>query len=248
MTRKNWRVSARSGAREAPSTAVAEPLTALSGVRSSWLTMDRNSARWRSSSSSGARSCSVTTIDSTAPSAERIGVALTSVVTRRPSGTDSVISSARTVSALLICCAIGNSARGTSRPSPRRQVTTPSSSSSAFSGMRSGSTIRRASRLNDTSLPLPPSKTTTPTGQVSTRASRSALARRSAWCVRALAMAVAACDANSTRTSSSAPVNSGPPSFSPRKKLPTCTSRWRIGVHCIVFETISSVGKPSSRT
>ena len=60
-------------------------------------------------------------------------------------------------------------------------------------------------------------------------------------------MAVAACDANRTRTSSSALVNSGPPSFSPRKKLPTWTSRCRIGVHCIVFDTISSVEKPSSR-
>ena len=116
MTRKNWRISARSGARETPSTAVAEPLMALSGVRSSWLTMDRNSARWRSSSSSGARSCRVTTIDSTAPSAERIGVALTSVVTLRPSGTDSVISSARTVSALLICCAIGELGQGDLAP------------------------------------------------------------------------------------------------------------------------------------
>ena len=55
-------------AREAPSTAVAE----LSGVHSSWLIVDRNSARWRSSFSSGARSCRVTIIDSTAPSAERI--------------------------------------------------------------------------------------------------------------------------------------------------------------------------------
>ena len=134
----------------------------------------------------------VTTIDSTVPSAERIGVALTSVVTLRPSGTVSVISSARTVSGLLSCSAIGNSARVTSRPSPRRQVITSSSSSTAPPGIRRRSTIRRASRLNDTGLPLPPSKTTTPTGEVSTRASRSALARRSSRCVRALAMAVAA--------------------------------------------------------
>ena len=54
-----------------------------------------------------------------------------------------------------------------------------SSSSSAPPSMRRRSTIRRASRLNDTGLPLPPSKTTTPTGHVSTSASRSAPARRS---------------------------------------------------------------------
>ena len=41
----------------------------------------------------------VTTTDATAPSSDRIGVELTRVLTRRPSGTDSTISSARTVSA-----------------------------------------------------------------------------------------------------------------------------------------------------
>ena len=46
----------------------------VSGARSSWLTMPRNSARNRSSSSSGARSCMVTTTDSTSPSSDRIGV------------------------------------------------------------------------------------------------------------------------------------------------------------------------------
>ena len=58
----------------------------VSGARSSWLTMPRNSVRVRSISSNGARSCRVTTTDSTSPAAERIGVALISVVTRRPSG------------------------------------------------------------------------------------------------------------------------------------------------------------------
>ena len=41
----------------------------------------------------------------------------------------------------------------------------PISASSAFSAMRRGSTIRRASRLNDTSPRLPPSKATKPTEQ-----------------------------------------------------------------------------------
>ena len=64
----------------------------------------------------------VTTTDSTAPSADRIGVELISVAMRRPSGTESTIFSARTLLALGSCCASGNSARATSRPSPRRQV------------------------------------------------------------------------------------------------------------------------------
>ena len=94
--RKNSRISAGSRSGLAFSTVAAEPLIEVSGARSSWLTMPRNSARRRSSSSSGARSCTVTTTDSTAPSAEWMGVALTSVVTLRPSGTESSISSART--------------------------------------------------------------------------------------------------------------------------------------------------------
>ena len=40
----------------------------------------------------------------------------------------------------------------------------------------------------------------------------------------------------------------GPRRSSPRKKWPTCTSRWRIGVHCIVFDRITSVEKPSPGT
>ena len=105
MIRKNWLPSAVSSRREAPSAVAAEPLIAASGGRSSWLTMPRNSVRVRSRSSSGARSCMVTTTESTSPSAKRIGVTLTSVFTRRPSGTESTISSARTVSAVTNCCA-----------------------------------------------------------------------------------------------------------------------------------------------
>ena len=82
--------------------------------------------------------------------------------------------------------------------------------------MRRLSTSRVISRLSDFRLPVLASKTATPTGEVSTKASRSARARCSARCVRALAIAVAACEANSTNTSSSSFVNSCPPSLSHR--------------------------------
>ena len=59
MIRKNWRASAGFTTREARSAVAAEPLIEVSGARSSWLTSPRNSARSRSSSSSGARSCRV---------------------------------------------------------------------------------------------------------------------------------------------------------------------------------------------
>ena len=98
MTRKNCRTSAGPRARKVPSTVEVEPLIEISGVRSSWLTRLRNWALCRSSSSRGSRSCIVTTTDTTSPAAPRLGVALTSVLTLRPSGTESTISSARTVS------------------------------------------------------------------------------------------------------------------------------------------------------
>ncbi len=210
--------------------------------------MARNSVRIRSSSSNGARSCMVTTTDRTSFSAAWIGVTLTSVVTLRPSGTESVISSARTVSPSLSCRASGNSARETSRPSARRHVITSSSSSAARPGELRPSTMRRASRLDDSGLPVSASKTTTPTGDVSTRASRSARARRSSRWARVLASAVAAWEANSTRTSSSALVNSSPPSFSARKKLPTSTPRYFIGATSIAVGQMRSDESPSDRT
>ena len=105
MIRKNSCVSAGSSPGEGRSRVVTEPMMEVSGARSSWFTMDRNSVRSRSSSSSGARFCRVTTIDSTSPSADRIGVGLTSIATSRPSDSESVISSARTVSALVNCWA-----------------------------------------------------------------------------------------------------------------------------------------------
>ena len=85
--------------------------------------------------------------------------------------------------------------------------------------MCSPARMRRASRLKVSGAPEAASSTTTPTGQVSTSASRFARARRSARCARALTMAAAACCANSTSVSSSAPVN--PPSRPPRKNPPT---------------------------
>ena len=72
---------------------------ATSGARISWLTSPRNSARERSSASNGVTRFSVTTTRSTAPPSERICVASSSVLTLRPSGTDSSTSSARTGSA-----------------------------------------------------------------------------------------------------------------------------------------------------
>ena len=100
MMRKNSRISARSSVDEVSIRVAAAPLIEVSGARSSWLTMSRNSARSRSISSSGARSCMVTTTDSTVPSAAWIGVALISVATLRPSGTESSISSECMVPAL----------------------------------------------------------------------------------------------------------------------------------------------------
>ena len=187
-----------------------------SGVRSSWLTMPRNSARNCSISSSGVMSCSVTTKDSTPPSSERMGVALSSAATLRPSGTRSTISSARTVSPALSSSAMDSSRSEISRPSARRQVSTPRSCSGDWSGSRRLSTILVASRLNDTGAPVLASKTATPTGEVLIRVSRSALALCSSRCLRALAMTIAAWEANMTRVSSSSPVNSSPASFSAR--------------------------------
>ena len=101
---------------------------AVNGIRSSWLTMPRNSARSRSSSSKGVMSCIVAMTDTTSPSAERTGVALMTVVIARPSGRWMTSSSARTVSPVRIARAVGNSSGGISRPSRRRKVITLRSS------------------------------------------------------------------------------------------------------------------------
>ena len=183
MMRKNCATSAGPTRREARSAVAAEPLIEVSGARSSWLTMPRNSARMRSISCSGARSCRVTTTEASAssgPSGSRIGVALMSVVTLRPSGTESTTSSARTVSARSSARASGSRSSAISRPSARRQVMTPSSCSADWPGPHRSCTMRAASRLSETRAPVRASNTTTPTGEVSISASRSARARRSA--------------------------------------------------------------------
>lgn len=102
------------------------------------------------------------------------GVEWTSVRTLLPSGSDITISSAGTCSPLLSCCAIGSSAKDASRPSARRQVITSRSCSGVRTGVRRPSAVRRISRLTDTGCPLRASRTTTPTGEVSTRAPRRA--------------------------------------------------------------------------
>ena len=213
MIRKNWVISAGSRSEAASSRVSTDPLMAAKGVLSSWLTMPRNSARSRSRSSSGVMSCMVTTTDSTSPSSERMGVALTKVVTLLPSGASSTISSARTVSPVISPWARGNSSRETSRPSARRKVSTSRSCSADPPGAHRSLTILLASRLTDTGFPVLASKTRTPTGVVFTRVSRSDRARCSSRCRRALAMTRAAWEANITRVSSSSWVNSR--SFSP---------------------------------
>ena len=185
MMRKNCCISAGLKPREAPSTVAVEPLMAASGVRSSWLTMLRNSECMRSSSCSDARSCMVTTTDSTWQAAEWIGVRLISVVTLRPSATESTTSSACTVSALRNAAASENWSSAISRPSPRRQMiaSTDSSIDSSIdrSGMRRLSRMRVASRLNETGRLVFTSNTATPTGDTSISASRSARVRCSVW-------------------------------------------------------------------
>ena len=208
MIRKNWVISAGSSSEAASSRVSADPLMEVSGVRSSWLTMPRNSARSRSRSSSGVMSCRVTTTDSTSPSFERMGVELTRVVTLRPSGAWSTISSARTVSPVLSPWDRGNCSKETSRPSARRKVSTSRSCSADPPGAHRPLTILLASRLTDVRAPILASKTSTPTGVVFTRVSRSARARCSSRYRRALAMTSAAWEANITRVSSSSGVNS----------------------------------------
>ena len=120
MIRSSWRVSARGRCGALRSAVAAEPMIDVSGARSSWLTMPTNSARSRPCSSRGARSCRVTTTDSTAPSSARIGVAFTSVVTRLPPGALKTISSARRVVALPSSSARGSSSSEISLPLENR--------------------------------------------------------------------------------------------------------------------------------
>ena len=180
------------------------------GASSSWLTRPRNSALCRPSSRRGGRSWTVTTTDSGTPSSDRMGVALMMALTRRPSGTCISISSARTVSPEPSAAARGYSLRETSRPSARRKVNPSSSCSGLWPGSLSPAAIRSAARLTRVGIPVPASKTTTPTGEVLTRVSRSARARCSSRWRRALAMTRAAWAANMARVSSSSWLNSRP--------------------------------------
>ena len=217
MMRKNWVISAGSRSEAFSSRVSADPLMEVSGVRSSWLTMPRNSARRRSRSSSGVRSWMVTTTGSTtgstSSSCAKMGVELIRVVTLCPPGAFRTISSACTVSPVISPWDRGNSSRETSRPSARRKVSTSKSCSAVPPGSHRPLTMRLASRLIDVTPPVLASRTSTPTGVVFTRVSRSARARCSSRCLRALAMTRAAWEANITRVSSSSAVNSR--SFSP---------------------------------
>ena len=61
MMRKNWAVSEGCSSPAVSSSVSTDPFTAANGVLSSWLTMARNSARSRSCSFKGVRSCRVMT-------------------------------------------------------------------------------------------------------------------------------------------------------------------------------------------
>ena len=154
--------------------------------------------------------------DTTSPSAERTGVALMTVVTACPSGRWMTSSSARTVSPVRIARAVGSSSGEISRPSRRRKVITLRSSGRVCPGACSPRTIRLVSWFSDTKSPVFASNIRMPTGEVLTRASRSALTCCSSLNLRALETVNAAWDANMTRVSSSSGVNSCPPSFSVR--------------------------------
>ena len=184
MMRKNCSISAGARAAAASSTVAVEPLMAVRGDRSSWLTMPSSSVCSRSAFSMGPRSCRVTTTDSTSPPSPRMGAALTRVRTSRPSGTASTITSSRNATTPAGSDG-GSRARASSRPSANRHVMAWSTRSGAWPGRPRASTMRAASRLNDTGRPVRASKTTMPTGEVSTRVSSSARVRamrcRSAW-------------------------------------------------------------------
>ena len=185
----------------------------VSGTRSSWLTIPRNSARSLSASSKCVMSCSVTTTDSApmSKSSEYMGVVLISALTERPSGMISDISSARTVSADLMIWAMGSSARDISRPSARRMIIRRMKSCASSMDWCRTPPIRFASRLAITISPVLASKTSTPTGEVFTRVSSPALVRCSSRYRRALVMTSAAWAANITKVSSSSSPNSDSP-------------------------------------
>ena len=169
MRPKNWPTSAGSSGVDESRTVAAAPLIDVSGARSSWLTMARNSARSRSRSSSGVMSCSVATTDTSSPSSERIGEALTRVVTLVPSRRSITSSSACTASPSRTARTTGNSLKATSDPSMRRQVSPHTSCVASRASAGGAPTMRRASRLTITTVRELASTTNTPTGDVLTR-------------------------------------------------------------------------------
>ena len=117
MTRKNWDISAGSRVDSLWRSVVADPLMVARGARSSCPIMPKTSARSRSISASGAMSWAVTTTESTEPSAERMGVALTIATMLRPSANSTMNSSSRTTSP---------EARPSKRVCPFGEITRPS--------------------------------------------------------------------------------------------------------------------------
>ena len=118
--RKNWSISAWSSGDDAVRTVAAEPFIDVSGARSSWLTTPRNSALNRSSSSRGVMSWTVTTTETTSPSSDQMGVALTSVLVSVPSGRRNTTSSALTLSPFAAARSSGSSWEEIADPSIRR--------------------------------------------------------------------------------------------------------------------------------
>ena len=118
--------------------------------------------------------------DPTSPPSARIGVALMSVLTLRPAGTASTTSSARTVSPMPSVCSKEHLGQrhlppvGAADRDHLQELLDGAVRASA--GL---STMRRASRLNETGRPARALRTTTPTGEVSTRASREVSTRAS---------------------------------------------------------------------
>ena len=187
--------------------------------------MARKSARSRSTSFRGARSCSVTIIDSTVPSWDRMGVELTMVVTLRPSWALMTISSVRTVSSPLTIWATRNS-----RPSERRQVTFSSRSCGDWPGSHTPSTMRRALAVERhrrpgagvERLPPPPGTCRSASPDRPGPAAPRGDSARWRWPSQAW-------EANSTSVFSSSRVNPPGPALFDRYRLPTRTLWRRMG-------------------
>ena len=146
------------------------------GVSSSWLTTPRNSARRRSTSCSAVRSCKGDDdrLDHARLGADGRGVDQGGDTPAVGYLDDDLLGPHRLARAQRLRPG-GNSRSEISRPSARRKVSTSSSCSADWSGLRRLSTIFLPSRLSDTGAPVLASKTITPTGEVLISVSRSAL-------------------------------------------------------------------------